>query len=86
MTTNTKTIESILMGALYALVAGAGLLVAGSVVWWSFANTETWLGGAFVSALLLIPAAALYSVIATPVAALLGVLAAAIAAFTGSRA
>ena len=72
--------EAIIQTVLGLLVAGAGLFVAGNVVWWSFANTETMLGGAFVSLVLLIPAAALYSLVATPVAAFLGVIAAALVA------
>lgn len=67
-------VEATIQAVLGALVVAIGLFVAGSVVWWSFANTETMMGGLLVSALLLVPTAALYSVIATPVAALLGVL------------
>ena len=67
-------VENTIQTVLEILVAAVGLLVAGSVVWWSFANTETMMGGLLVSTLLLIPTAALYSVVATPVAALLGVI------------
>lgn len=80
MTTNTTKHEAIIQGVMYAVLVVAALVVAGNVVWWSFANTETILGGAFVSLLLLIPAAALYSLVATPVAALLGVIGAALVA------
>ena len=67
-------VENTIQTVLEILVAAVGLLVAGRVVWWSVANTETMMGGLLVSTLLLIPAAALYSVVATPVAALLGVI------------
>ena len=67
-------VENTIQTVLEILVAAVGLLVAGSVVWWSFASTETMMGGLLVSTLLLIPTAALYSVVATPVAALLGVI------------
>ena len=79
-TTNTSKHEAIIKGVMYAVLLAAALYVAGNVAWWSFANTETMLGGAFVSLVLLIPAAALYSLVATPVAALLGVIAAALVA------
>ena len=78
--------EAIIQTVLGLLVAGAGLFVAGNVVWWSFANTETIVGGLLVSALLLAPTAALYSLIATPVAALLGMLGGVVALVINRRA
>lgn len=80
MTTNSSKHETIILGVMYAVLIVAALVLAGNVVWWSFANTETILGGAFVSLLLLIPAAALYSLVATPVAGLLGAIGAALVA------
>ena len=78
--------EAIIQTVLGLLVAGAGLFVAGNVVWWSSANTETIVGGLLVSALLLVPTAALYSLIATPVAALLGMLGGVVALVINRRA
>ena len=85
-TTNTSKHEAIIKGVMYAVLLAAGLFVAGNVVWWSFANTETIVGGLLVSALLLVPTAALYSLIATPVAALLGMLGGVVALVINRRA